>query len=587
MTRWTSDLATASDWGWVCLGVAPLAGIGLLLVLVGHADVPGPAPERLLRRFAAGIERLLHVPAWVGALVGTGLWGTMLAGFGFRWDLGWHVAHGRDATLVPPHVLTLIGTALTQLGAVLAICIATVRRDPGAIRWRALRLPPAAVVVGGLSLVATSGIVIDDIWHRVFGKDAQVWSPPHLVMLVSGGLVPFGFLLALRDGGSRLRPAVGWIARVVTFVAATAALSALQAEFASGGARALQIQHPILVAVVAGGVVCAARWTLGLGGGLAVVGLLLAVNAASPPWGLHRPREALFIGAALVAELAFARRPRTGAGLAGRAALVGCGAYLGEHLWYQRGFHPWPDLLLLPGLAVSALVTAAAATVAARLLDDERMPAVGARARFVAFATVVALVLLPLWRLDRSVPVEIAVAAGDTAAVRVTFADDPSLPERANWFQVSAFGEGYFQTGLHREGDTWVSDEPVPMSGDWRTVVRLHVGASMLLVPLHFPAGLSAPEGIETRSFVGDMPSETSEPILTLGGLPGPVPLVAGYLGVAALAAVECLALGRAGRVGRARLPAALQEAAVAPDDAGATTTSGPAATQPLVGARR
>jgi hypothetical protein len=67
----------------------------------------------------------------------------------------------------------------------------------------------------------------------------------------------------------------------------------------------------------------------------------------------------------------------------------------------------------------------------------------------------------------------------------------------AAWFQVIAWqgaGEGgpggfeYFDMERTGEDNTWRSEEPIPMGGSFKTLLRLHSGSGMQAVPVFLPA---------------------------------------------------------------------------------------------------
>ncbi len=132
------------------------------------------------------------------------LWGLLaakvVAGCGLVWDIRWHVLVGRDSFWIPPHVMTYAGvTALVilSLGILLAETAAARRhrlpgdsvRVAGLVGTRGFHLAWWAIV---LTILAAP---IDDLWHRLFGIDVTLWSPPHLLGLVGGLLNTLGCLL--------------------------------------------------------------------------------------------------------------------------------------------------------------------------------------------------------------------------------------------------------------------------------------------------------------------------------------------------------------------------------------------------------
>jgi len=123
-----------------------------------------------------------------------GLWvmlaANVLAAWGVQWDIQWHVQIGRDSFWIPPHVMTYAGVTLIVLGAFGVLAIDTLRRlvsgrEPaGADRiFGITRTPGFHLAAWGIAL-AVLAAPIDDLWHRLFGLDVTLWSPPHLLGLL-------------------------------------------------------------------------------------------------------------------------------------------------------------------------------------------------------------------------------------------------------------------------------------------------------------------------------------------------------------------------------------------------------------------
>jgi hypothetical protein len=123
-----------------------------------------------------------------------GLWvmlaANVLAAWGVQWDIQWHVQIGRDSFWIPPHVMTYAGVTLIVLGAFGVLAIDTLRRlvsgrEPaGADRIFGITSTPGFHLAAWGIALAVLAAPIDDLWHRLFGLDVTLWSPPHLLGLL-------------------------------------------------------------------------------------------------------------------------------------------------------------------------------------------------------------------------------------------------------------------------------------------------------------------------------------------------------------------------------------------------------------------
>ena len=128
-----------------------------------------------------------------------GLVALTLAAAGSAWDVAWHRLIGRDTFWTPPHLGIYAGTALSGIAALVATATAVRGRVP---RARELTVGPlhvergmALVGFGALAVIAAGPF--DDLWHRTFGRDVDIWSPPHLFAIYVGGvLVYLGWTVA-------------------------------------------------------------------------------------------------------------------------------------------------------------------------------------------------------------------------------------------------------------------------------------------------------------------------------------------------------------------------------------------------------
>ncbi len=158
------------------------------------------------------------MPGWLGLISGLG---GALAIVATYWDDSWHTDRGRDEFLIAPHLLLYGGVLAT------ALTVATW----GVLAWRAsgwglagiakvLRDP--ALVIAAIGGLATLGAgPIDAAWHTAYGRDAVLWSPPHLLAVTGTLALSVGLLAGLRSAPGRL-------ARIAQVLAAAGVLGALQ-----------------------------------------------------------------------------------------------------------------------------------------------------------------------------------------------------------------------------------------------------------------------------------------------------------------------------------------------------------------------
>jgi hypothetical protein len=139
------------------------------------------------------IQHRRHTSPWFDPLAPTSVrtlrvvFGLWILAYAFKhagasWDLAWHYRFLRD-DLIPPHITNLIGNGI---GAALLFFqyrtgIATERRG-------------FLVLLTGFILFVVA-IPIDVVNHRLFGLDATIWSPPHLLLFFGSTVGVVGLLL--------------------------------------------------------------------------------------------------------------------------------------------------------------------------------------------------------------------------------------------------------------------------------------------------------------------------------------------------------------------------------------------------------
>lgn len=118
----------------------------------------------------------IDIPRWLVPVIFAGSASALAGGY---WDDAWHTERGRDSFLIAPHITLYVGVAAA--GWALALWAGLAAR---AVGWRAaLAHPPLALAVVAVVATLASG-PIDNAWHEAFGRDAVIWSPPHMLGIV-------------------------------------------------------------------------------------------------------------------------------------------------------------------------------------------------------------------------------------------------------------------------------------------------------------------------------------------------------------------------------------------------------------------
>ena len=169
-----------------------------------------------------------------------------VAGMGVGWDIRWHIVIGRDSFWIAPHVMTYAGVAVAAIVSFGVLVVETWAARHG-------RVPPDSFRIAGLVgsrgyHLAWWGIAltilaapIDDLWHRLFGIDVTLWSPPHLLGLAGAQINSLACLLIAREvwpAPSRARTLALATAGVLLFAGfQTAVEPGLRTAFIHGGVR--------------------------------------------------------------------------------------------------------------------------------------------------------------------------------------------------------------------------------------------------------------------------------------------------------------------------------------------------------------
>jgi hypothetical protein len=231
---------------------------------------------------------------------------------------------------------------------------------------------------------------------------------------------------------------------------------------------------------------------------------------------------------------------------------------------------PWhrtmlPEALLLAvvaGLAGGVLGALLGRSLLPQPLVRQRTPR-GMAAAAMAGALAALAVVVPI-RTHHGWSAELTLAPAAAAPTRTVWvtarlsADADATAQHAEWFHVLAWqgGDGTWssdQVGqelapMRRVGDRlWRSTSPVPVSGQWKSFLRLATPTSLQSVPIYLPADTAIPAAEipaaahVTRAFVTDHQLLQREAV---GGSAGVKSAAYIGLGVVGLAWLLCIGLG-------------------------------------------
>jgi hypothetical protein len=163
----------------------------------------------------------------------------------------------------------------------------------------------------------------------------------------------------------------------------------------------------------------------------------------------------------------------------------------------------WNSDILVEGTLMAIVGGVAGGLLGALLASGLRRrlprPAV---ARSVLLGSLVALALAVTNGLLATVPddVEATFAIDDvqsdprTADITVTL-DPADFPDDPAWVQITAWqGDGLVVTALERTGEAeYRTTEPVPLHGNWKTLLRVHDGRVLTAFPIYLPEDEAIP----------------------------------------------------------------------------------------------
>lgn len=506
-----------AEWLFVA-GVLAIGLGGTAWLVVSAPATRGAWLTALLRRGGDSLERISGLPAWAASGVALQIWGLLVAGIGFYWDVAWHIDLGRDTTLfTPPHVLILMGLIGFAAAGAASILYATLAHADVGSRVGRLHVPRGGAALLVIGATAALGFPLDDLWHATYGIDVTMWSPTHLMMIGAAVVSPFAAWVLLAEArGAERRPSVY---RALTFLLGVGCLlsvAALQLEFDDGVPQWQALYQPVLIAIGAALPLAAVRLVLGRGfavaATLAFLGARTVVAALiGPGLGHVTPHFPLYLGIALCVEAGFALAARRGPLVQALAAGVLAGTVGLATEWgfsHVFGREPWQPVMLgamwLPALAAvgaAVLGTGFGLAVTRRPIALPRAALAGA-----ALAALAGLVIpLPRNGLAESATVLTSPAGpkllafdryGQASLFQSVHVEVDTSPQTSallgdsDWFWVNSWQGGgrLAQTLVEVSPGRWVAPRPVPTGAAWKTVVLLGRGDVVAALPVALPS---------------------------------------------------------------------------------------------------
>ncbi|TML06729.1 MAG: hypothetical protein E6G41_06170 [Actinobacteria bacterium] len=505
----------------IATGFATITTAVLLYLLQGHRS----GRSSLLGSVAAFSARVGRIPSWAALPSAVATGSLLVALFGVTWDVSIHIDKGRDPGPLanPAHYFILVGLYGIFAAGLLAMSLPS---DDEPRSATAINLPIlGAIPVGGaLMLLCSSfallGFPLDDVWHRLFGQDVTLWGPTH-IMMIAGAVLTIIAIQVLETEGQRAaglerrgsgepRP---WIVRMSPILACGGlliGLSVFQGEFDWGVAQFRQVWHPLLLAGSSSLCLVAARLRAGRGGAIgALVFYLVAVlivNAlVGDVIGRSKPAMPLYVVEALCVEAVGWRR-----GAAARpirlgvisGLLIGTVGFAAEYAWTNIAMPlPWHTALIAEGLPTAIVAGVAGGILGALFAGGLRGELPAPRpARLLAIGAAAALLVVSanaLFHSEQSrVRATIALRHTDPGHAYVTAKfDPPSAAKGAEWVDGLAWqGDGLVINHLeHVAGGTWRTTKALPLTGDWKTMLRVHKGRSLLSAGVYLRADPAIP----------------------------------------------------------------------------------------------
>src|SRR4051812_11190009 len=519
------------------IGAMILTAVMFYLVL-GHRS----GRVKVLGRLGDRTERIMSLPPWASLPLSVLSLALLTAVFGMYWDIATHLDAGRDPGPFAntAHYFIIVGLFGVFFAGLLAIFMPSERAGRAGLELPGgLHAPLGGLLILVCSGIALVGFPLDDVWHRIFGQDVTLWGPTHLQLFGGAGLSTLGGMILLTEGAhatGEVRPAgatkIVRLQQVLLGGAFLIGLSTFQGEFDYAVPQFRLVFHPILLMLAAGVALVSVRVWAGRGAAIGAVLMFVTLRGilsllVSPLFGhttLHFP---LYIVEALVVEgvaLVIAReRPVLLGALAGVGiGTLGLAAEWGwSYAWWTIS---WPSSMLLEGIVCGFVAAVSGGVIGGFIGRALSSPEIPPRPvpRFALPLAIVGAVAVVAWATP--------ISGGKPVTAKVTLTDAKPAPNRevnarvqldppdaakdAYWFVETAWQgkEGRSVVADMREVSpgVYVTQEPIPVHGNWKSTIRLAKGTAVQGLPVYFPADPAIPvKGVPaqksfTRKFVRD-----------------------------------------------------------------------------------
>jgi hypothetical protein len=475
----------------------------------------------------------------------------IVALLGFLWDVSLHAGRGRDAGPLanPAHYLILYGLFALFVAGMSAVVYPRDGVKPGIASVRITRkwyAPVSGIFIAACGGYALIGFPLDDVWHRLFGQDVTLWGPTHLMLIGGAGLSTAGIILLHReaefsDEWRQRVPSQGSeifhkIALASAFGGLLIGLSVFQAEFDFGIAQFRMVLEPMMIAAAAALTLVAARLYGGAGVALYTAFFFVIIRGivsfvVTDVFGQAHHVFPLYLGSAVLIELLALSKLRDKPLAFGAIGglLISTVGFVIEKLWNDLVFpFPWPQDIWLESLAMTVPVALGAGLCGALFAMGLRgqLPApnvgrvivigsilvTGAAVANGLYATVPKDASATITTTQVGTDAQPEIMANVTVQPAGLIDDDPTWVQLTAWQGGSDAMKGVVTHQLTRTGEnTWKSTQPVPVGGNWKTLLRVQDERMLAGVPIFMPAdeplgvGEVPVEAEMTRDFVPEI----------------------------------------------------------------------------------